>query len=101
MSYEQRLGSTHQWRLLRRRALRELPLVCSNPDCRKPLDPTVRRCTPTAPELDHIVPAAAGGLDTIANVQWMCHPCNRRKSDIRTQPSREPASRTFATSRDW
>lgn len=99
MGYEQRTGSTHQWRLLRRRALRELPLVCFA--CGKQLDPTARRCTPTAAELDHILPAAAGGTDTIANVQWACHPCNRRKSDWRPAPSPPRAPRTFVTSRTW
>ena len=81
MGYEQRTGGTHAWRLLRAKALKQLPLICVA--CKRELDPTARRCTPTAPELDHILPAAAGGTDTLDNVQWMCHPCNRRKSDRR------------------
>ena len=95
MGYEQRLGSTHSWRKLRARAARELPLICSN--CRKPLDLTARRCTPNAAELDHIVSAAAGGPETIENVQWMCHPCNRRKSDRRDSQPPVP----FASARPW
>lgn len=81
MAYEQRLGGTHQWRLLRKRAIRELPLICSNAQCRQVLDLTAPRGSATAAELDHIIPRRAGGTDTIENVQWMCAPCNRRKSD--------------------
>lgn len=33
-----------------------------------------------APELDHIVPLAAGGTHTWANVQLLCRSCNGRKS---------------------
>lgn len=31
-------------------------------------------------EIDHIVPISLGGVDTPANVQLMCPPCNRRKA---------------------
>lgn len=98
MAYEQRLGSTHQWRKLRQRALRDLPLVCTA--CGIALDPGARRGSATAPELDHIIPAKRGGPDTIENVQWMCSPCNRRKSDKHDEPLPKPP-RTFVTSRKW
>lgn len=32
-------------------------------------------------QLDHIVPIALGGDHAKYNVQWLCGPCNRRKSD--------------------
>jgi 5-methylcytosine-specific restriction endonuclease McrA len=31
-------------------------------------------------ELDHVVPIARGGAHAKANIQWLCGPCNRRKS---------------------
>lgn len=30
--------------------------------------------------LDHIVPAAEGGTDTIDNAQWLCTPCHDLKT---------------------
>lgn len=32
-------------------------------------------------ELDHIVPASKGGSEYRSNLQWLCMPCNRWKSD--------------------
>jgi hypothetical protein len=32
-------------------------------------------------ELDHIMPLARGGSNDIANLQWLCSPCNRKKRD--------------------
>jgi len=34
-----------------------------------------------AGELDHIIPAARGGSEYRSNLQWLCMPCNRWKSD--------------------
>jgi len=36
-------------------------------------------CEPNAPELDHIIPVAAGGSHTWANLQLLCRSCNGRK----------------------
>lgn len=37
--------------------------------------------SPSAPEMDHIIPLARGGLHTRANVACACHACNSAKSD--------------------
>ena len=97
--YQQRTGSTHSWRKLRARALRELPLVCVF--CRVELDPMARRGSRLAPELDHIVPAKLGGQEVLSNVQWTCSPCNRRKSDRTPAPQESQAPRTYVTWRTW
>ena len=97
--YEQRLGSTHAWRKLRAQALRTLPLACAA--CGVELDPSAPRGSPTAPELDHIVPAKHGGADTLDNVQWLCSPHNRMKSDRTAPPPRPEPPRTFVTWRTW
>ncbi len=34
------------------------------------------------PHLDHIVPLALGGADDVANMQILCHKCNRGKSNL-------------------
>ena len=97
--YQQRTGGTHAWRKLRGRALRELPLVCA--ECGITLDPTAPRGSARAPELDHIIPAKFGGPETLENVQWMCSPHNRRKSDrVAPSPSRQEP-RSFVTPRTW
>ena len=64
--YEVRYGCTHAWRKLRQRA-RALPLACAA--CGVERNPSAPRCTPTAPELDHILPVKSGGIDTLGNVQ--------------------------------
>jgi hypothetical protein len=33
----------------------------------------------TEPHYDHVIPWSRGGLDTVANLQILCGPCNRRK----------------------
>lgn len=38
---------------------------------------TIKTC-----ELDHIVPKARGGPDTISNLALSCKPCNRAKWDL-------------------
>lgn len=37
---------------------------------------------PDAPELDHVIPLAAGGTHTWNNVQLLCRSCNQEKSDM-------------------
>ncbi|WP_238346266.1 HNH endonuclease [Luteimonas saliphila] len=38
-------------------------------------------CDPRAPEIDHVLPLAAGGTHTWGNVKCACRECNGRKSD--------------------
>lgn len=38
------------------------------------------RTTP-AKEVDHVVPKAKGGTDALINLQSLCRPCHRQKTD--------------------
>jgi 5-methylcytosine-specific restriction endonuclease McrA len=40
---------------------------------------------------DHIINIAAGGLDVVANMQWLCHPCHDAKTKLEQQAGRERA----------
>lgn len=53
--------------------------------CRKRVSMTKSVPHPKAPTIDHILPLAAGGDDTRANVQLACFECNWRKRDGGTQ----------------
>ncbi|WP_166140835.1 HNH endonuclease [Nocardioides ochotonae] len=50
-------------------------------ECGIALDAKAPRYTPTAAELDHILPVVdRPDLEfTPSNLAWRCHPCNRRK----------------------
>ncbi|MDJ0616845.1 MAG: HNH endonuclease [Calothrix sp. MO_192.B10] len=37
--------------------------------------------TETQLTIDHIIPLARGGANDISNLQTLCFPCNRQKSD--------------------
>ncbi|MBX9348753.1 HNH endonuclease [Chromobacterium vaccinii] len=46
-----------------------LPYICAHPGCRSVKDLTV----------DHIKPLSRGGTDDLANLQFLCRPCNSAK----------------------
>lgn len=50
-------------------------------------------CEDRAPEVDHIIPLAKGGLHTYQNVQCACRKCNREKWDYLPIDPQHPANR--------
>ncbi len=61
-----------KWMAIRRRQLEREPLCrhCS-----------IRRKVVAAEEVDHIVPVSRGGMDWETNLQSLCIPCHRIKSE--------------------
>ena len=47
--------------------------------CGKPIDPALKRPHPKALQLDHVVPLAAGGSDSIENLRAAHASCNRAR----------------------
>lgn len=50
--------------------------LCANPHCCVDLRTVLVKC------LDHIVALAKGGSNFITNMQWLCRPCNSRKTTL-------------------
>lgn len=61
-------GSTRAWRQLRQRVLQRDGHVCNY-------------CGDVATHVDHIIPVAAGGTDSMDNLTAACARCNQKKSD--------------------
>src|SRR5208283_2834901 len=55
--------------------LEEQNCKCNNPYCQADLHQIKR-----AP--DHIIALTNGGTNDIGNIQWLCVPCNSRKSNL-------------------
>lgn len=54
--------------------------------CGEPIDYTLSHPDPRSFVVDHIVPLARGGADTLANKQPAHRDCNRAKSDRTAAP---------------
>ena len=66
--------------------------------CGQPIDYTLPHLDPACYVVDHIVPVAAGGPDTLDNKQAAHRACNRAKG-ASTPDEHQP--RTFITDREW
>ena len=66
-------GYGHQWQKLRARILARDMHLC------QPCEREGR--TEPAREVDHIVPKAKGGIDDPANLEAICIPCHRAKTE--------------------
>lgn len=60
--------STSEWRKIRQQAKHTLPYQCAHCGDGEPL------------ELDHIINHARGGTNELNNLQWLCKPCHKRKT---------------------
>lgn len=76
---------TSAWKNLRKRAIRRAHNngVTHCRYCKIKLNFDMAQ-TPASAEVDHIVPAALGGLDTLDNAQVICRSCNGSKGSRQT-----------------
>lgn len=72
--------STAAWKAVHRLARRVLPYECAGCgiDGRD-----------VELELDHVVPAAEGGIDDISNAQWLCPACHAPKTQAEARRGRD------------
>lgn len=64
--------------------------------CGQDIDYTLKSPDPGSYEVDHVIPLARGGTDTLDNKQASHRACNREKWHTTTE-----APRTFITDRTW
>lgn len=69
--------------------------------CKGEIDYSLHYLDPAAFVVDHIIPLALGGPDTIENKQAAHRKCNRDKSDRMPDEHTGRAPRTFETWRTW
>ncbi|MFP7366298.1 HNH endonuclease signature motif containing protein [Corynebacterium callunae] len=68
--------NTPEWKALYRKARRELPLVCAVTG----MTEAEAKAQGFRLELDHIIPDAEGGTDSLDNLQWLITPIHSAKS---------------------
>ena len=66
--------------------------------CEQPIDYALKTPDPMSFEVDHLIPLARGGTDTLANKAASHRACNRAK--WHTMPE-DDVPRTCVTSRTW
>ncbi|MBF6350348.1 HNH endonuclease [Nocardia flavorosea] len=69
--------------------------------CGGDIDYSLPHLDPGEYVIDHIVPLARGGADTLDNLQPAHRHCNRQKADKDPDTAPRPAYRTFVTDRTW
>ncbi len=68
--------------------------------CGDAIDYSLPYLDPMSYVVDHVIPVAKGGPDTIDNKQAAHRSCNSRKYD-KSEVDLRPAPRTFVTHREW
>jgi 5-methylcytosine-specific restriction endonuclease McrA len=92
-----RRNTTRRDRYRRQLSLGQPP--CAIEGCQLgPIDYQAHHLDPRAFTIDHITPLAAGGTDTLDNLQPAHRACNRTKSDTTPTGTTTP---TWATWRTW
>ncbi|MEP7194444.1 MAG: HNH endonuclease signature motif containing protein [Actinomycetota bacterium] len=81
---------------LHRRQIRQSKPPCSI--CGQPIDYTLPFLHPGEYVVDHVIPIARGGLDTLENKAAAHRACNSRKSD---KLKATPRPETIQTTRRW
>ncbi len=69
--------------------------------CGEPIDYTLHHLDDMAFQVDHVVPLAAGGPDTLENKQAAHRKCNRSKWHHTDRDAYTTKPRTFITERTW
>lgn len=83
MSRAHSQGTTTQWRNLRTACFRVWGRACLY-------------CGDRATEVDHILELAAGGTNTIDNVQPLCNPCHKAKTAKFNQTGKNKKNPVFS-----
>lgn len=93
---------TARWKGVRKQALREAQTqgVTNCPDCGGILNYEQGRL-PNSAEVDHIIPHARGGTDTLENVRVCCRQCNQRRGSKWLSASARNETRTTTTLVTW
>ena len=68
--------------------------------CGEPIDYTLKYPHPKSFVVDHVIPVALGGPDTLDNKQAACADCNWKKA-AKVADEMQPTARAFVTPRTW